>query len=156
MIINNIITIKNTIENLNSDEEGIKRLQLFSKIFVENNKDNFQIIIEGKNKELTQYLNLEELEIKDKLLEIKLKQIKNTNDISYMFSGCKELIEINDILNWKTDNVINMTGLFSKCDSLKELPDISSWNTINVKFMKNIFKDCSSLEIFTRHIKMEY
>ena len=30
-------------------------------------------------------------------MEIKLKQIKNTDDISYMFSGCKDLIEINDI-----------------------------------------------------------
>ena len=143
MIINNIITIKYKIENLNL--EG-KKLQLFGKIFVEKNKDKFQIIIDGKNQELTQYLNFEELEIEDKLLEIKLKQIKNTNDISYMFSGCKNLREINDILNWKTDNIINMSGLFCKCDSLEELPDISSWNTINVKFMSNIFEQCSSLK----------
>ena len=149
MVINNIITIKYKIENSNLKKKGekrIKKLQLFGKIFVERNKDKFQIIINGENKELTQYLNLEELEIKDKLLEIKLKQIKNTNDISYMFSDCNNLIEINDILNWKTDNIINMSGLFCNCDSLKELPDISRWNTINVKFMNNIFMKCKSLK----------
>ena len=90
MIINNIIKIKYKIENFNLEEKGI--IQLFGKIFVERNKDKFQIIINGKNKELTEYLNLEDVEIKDKLMEIKLKQIKNTNDISYMFSGCKDLI----------------------------------------------------------------
>jgi surface protein len=86
-------------------------LLLFGKIFAERNKDKFQI----KNQELTEYLNLEDVEIKDKLIEIKLKQIKNTNDISYMFSGCKDLIEINDIYNWKTDNIVNMSGLFNEC-----------------------------------------
>ena len=140
MIINNTITIKYKI---NLEKKEIKKLQLFGRIFIERNKDKFKIIIDGKNQELTQYLNLEELEIKDKLLEIKLNQIKNTNDISYMFSGCKELIEINDILNWKTDNIINMSGLFCNCDSLKELPDISRWNTINTKFMNNMFEGLS-------------
>ena len=97
MIINNIITIKYKIENSNIKEKEIKQLQLFGKIFVERNKDKFEIIINGKNQELTEYLNLEELEIKDILIEIKLKQIKNTNDISYMFGGCYDLIEIRDI-----------------------------------------------------------
>ena len=73
MIINNIITIKYKIENSNSEEKEIKQFQLFGKTFVERNKDKFEIIINGKNQELKEYLNIEELEIKDKIKEIKLK-----------------------------------------------------------------------------------
>ena len=158
MQINNVITIRYKIRNFEleeeeeekekEEEEGIKKLQIFGKIFIEKNKDNFQIIINGKKHELSQYLNIEELEIKDEILEIKLKQIKNTNDISYMFSGCENLISISDILNWKTENIINMSGLFRDCSSLEELPDISRWNTINVKKMNNIFSKCKSLESY--------
>jgi len=66
MIINNIIKIKYKIGNFDLKKEEIKKLNLFGKIFVERNKDKFQIIINGKNQELTEYLNLEEVEIKDK------------------------------------------------------------------------------------------
>ena len=64
MIINNIITIKYKIENSNSEEKEIKQFQLFGKTFVERNKDKFEIIINGKNQELKEYLNIEELENK--------------------------------------------------------------------------------------------
>ena len=146
MIINNIITIKYEIPDLSfTCIKEITEINIFGKIFVEKNKDKFQIIINGKIHELTNYLNIKELEIKDDILEIKLKQIKNTNDISYMFYNCINLISISDISNWKTDNIENMAGLFSNCKFLKKLPDISKWNTINVKRMNNMFSGCYSL-----------
>ena len=80
MRINNEITIKYKVEN----EE---KLNIFGEIFVRNNKDKFHIIINDKNYELTPFLNLKELKIKKEILEIKLKQIRNTKNLSYMFSG---------------------------------------------------------------------
>ena len=61
IIINNIITMKYKIDSYIFESKGIKKLDIFGKIFVEKNKDNYQIIINGKNHELTQYLNIEEL-----------------------------------------------------------------------------------------------
>ena len=50
----------------------------------------------------------------------------NVNNMSYMFSFCKDLP---DISKWDTSNVNNMGGMFSFCDNL---PDISKWNTSNI------------------------
>ena len=116
MIINNIIVIKYRIDRIVILK---KKLEIFGKIFVEKNRDNFQIIINGKNLELKQSLNIEELEIKYDIVEIKLKQLKNTTDISYMFSNCKNLISIGDIYNWKTDNITNMSGFLKNVHHCK-------------------------------------
>ena len=138
MIINNEITIKYNVNNK-------KRIKIFDNIFVNNNKENFKIIIKGKECELTSFLDISENEINNGILEIKLRQIKNITNISYMFRGCEELLSIENISNMNTIKVIDMSGLFSKCTTLKSLPDISTWNTSNVKKMNNIFSYCQSL-----------
>ena len=50
--------------------------------------------------------------------------------MSYLFGGdyshgCKSLIELPDINNWNTTNVLNMSHMFNNCTILSVLPDIS-------------------------------
>ena len=79
-----------------------------------------------------------------KILEIKLKQVNNINDISYMSAGCKKLVSI-DNLNLNTENVTDMAGIFNECEIITSLPDISGWNTSNVTKMNNMFSFCEKL-----------
>ena len=131
-----------------------KKIKLFGKQFVENNKENCKILIEGKEYELMEYFNLKNCkEIKDKL-EITLIGIKNITDMSFMFGGepgvfsseeCK-VFSIPDISKWNTSKVFNMRGVFDHCSHLESLPDISKWNTSNVIYMALMFNGCSSLK----------
>ena len=126
MNIYNDITLKYNIKNKN-------KIRLFGDIFVHNNKENFKLLINGKINELTSFLDLKDSEINNEIIEIKLREIKNPTDISYMFSECESLISIENLSNLNTINIINMAAVFSQCTSLICIPDISNWNTYNVK-----------------------
>ena len=66
------------------------------------------------------------------------------NDMSYMFSYCLSLKEI--IFNsLNTDNVINMSTMFMNCSSLEEI-DFKKFNTEKVINFSNMFMGCSSLK----------
>ena len=56
-----------------------------------------------------------------KLIKIEAKNIKdwnvrNVEDMSYMFSRCIKLKEIHGINNWKTNNLKNVCGMFNRCE----------------------------------------
>ena len=154
---NNEITIiyqNRSIVNLNEElkkeiknslGEEISKNKLFGEIFVKNNRNNCRIIINGVEKELFSFYNIENLEENQKL-EVKLKGINNVKDMSYMFCGCLSLFSISEIWKWETNNVTNLTGLFYGCSSLTTLPDISEWNTNNVISMGYLFDGCSTLK----------
>ena len=72
--------------------------------------------------------------------------------MSYMFSGCSSLKEIN-LSNFNTNNVNNMSCMFYKCSSLKEL-NLSNFNTNNVTDMRYMFNGCS--DQFKNKIRSEY
>jgi len=73
-------------------EETILREKLFGERFVKNNKNKLKMIINGKKEEICSYItNFHEYLNKGKL-EIKLSNINEISDISYMFSGCLSLI----------------------------------------------------------------
>ena len=160
------------IYNINEDKKKQKKLKLFSKHFVKNNKSFCKMILDNKEYELLEEINVENY-MKNKTLEIKLNGISNvtnmsnmfrgcdslislpdiselntTNitDISGMFSGCKQLKYLPDILNWNTSNISDINDLFRECESLVTIPDISNWNTTNVTNMSGLFWDCKSLE----------
>ena len=63
------------------------------------------------------------------------KNFKTTNVItmSYMFSGCVSLKELN-LSSFETANVTNMSNMFYKCRNLKKL-DLLHFNTENVTSM---------------------
>ena len=91
---------------------------------MENNRDNFQIIINDKIYELNSFYNKEN-EKENDIVEIKLKQIKDITDISYMFNGCITLIDLPNISKLNTNYVTDMRYLFNHCSELLSLPDIS-------------------------------
>ena len=111
--------------------------RIFGDKFVENNKGKCIMIINGKKHELSTHINKDI--IKDKLIDIKLKEIKPIIDMSYMFYECKNLF---DISNWDTSNIINMRFMFFDCGNI---PDISKWDTSNVINMSGMFYDCGNI-----------
>ena len=110
------------------DKEEIK---LFGKKFVENNKNNCSIIIDGIEQELVEDYKFENFEKKGKdILEIKLKGISNITNLNYMFWECDSLISFPDISNLDTSKVTNMNHIFD-VQNLKWFPNISNWNISN-------------------------
>ena len=141
----NEITPKNIEEKSNKisliykverDEEYIK---LFGTKFVENNKNNFYMIINGEQIELSEYVQLNKNEYK--ILEVDLIEIEPITNMSYMFSECKSLKSLSDIPNMYRGNVTDMSFMFNGCNILKSLPDISKWDIKNVNNMSCLFKD---------------
>ena len=57
------------------------------------------------------------------------------NDLSGCFRGC-DLSKLEELSNWDTSNVTDMSGLFSLA---KNIPDISTWNTSSVINMSSMF-----------------
>ena len=125
-----------------------KKIRIFGDKFIENNKgffkSNFQIMINNNNYDLDSFYTIQN-EKENEILEIKLKQINNATNLSYMFSECLNLLELPDISKLDMNFVDNMECMFSECSKLLSLPDISKWNTNNVTNMKAMFEKCSSL-----------
>ena len=142
----NSMTIRYKINN-----EDIK-LRLFGEIFVKNNKNNCNIIIDGNTQELTEHIIINKNMKKNGYLEIKLIEKNTITNMSHMFCrGIEEndkmlLIEISDIDKWETTYVTNMSYLFCCCEELETLPNISSWNTSNVEDMSNMISYCPKIE----------
>ena len=154
-------------------EKGDDKIKIFGENFVKNNKDKCSMIYEGQNLDISEYFEIKDLKDKEQL-EIKLTDLGEVTDVSYlfelcnslkslpninrlytskitnmcsMFRGCSNLESLPDISNWDTKNVKDMSYLFSKCASLKNLPDISKWNTESVTNMSGIFDSCTNLKV---------
>ena len=74
---------------------------------------------------------------RDGIFKIKLKFKINIKDCSFMFAGCKNIININ-FKNFNTKNIINMRYMFTGCINIEYL-DLSSFDTSNVKDMEGMF-----------------
>ena len=136
--LNQMTIIYNIVENKNS-------IKIFGYDFVENNKNKCYLIINGKQRELCVYLNMNEIKIENNQLKIKIKENKHITNMSCMFSDCSSLVSLPDISKWNTANVTDMNYMFCNCSSLKSLPDISKWNVSKVTNMELMFWSCESL-----------
>ena len=67
----------------------------------------------------------------------------NVEDMSYMFFWCESLTSL-DVSNFNTSKVTDMGALFWRCSSLTNL-DVSGFDTSNATNMSEMFFDCSSL-----------
>ena len=115
------------------------KTKLFGRNFVEENKNNCKIIIKNKIFDLVQEYNLGDE------TEIKLTNIKNITDISYIFDQCDLLLSLPDFDRLDTSKFTNMNSMFYGCESLLYLPDISKWDTSKVTDMGYLFYNCKSL-----------
>ena len=133
----------NEIKIIYKIDKNEKEIKLFGSTFIKNNKDKCKFIYKDKEYEIKEYFNIKK--INDDFLEIKLKDINNITDMSFLFSKCSSLSSLPDISKWSTNNITNMSNLFSYCSKLYSLPDISKWNTNNVTNLSSMFLNCSKL-----------
>ena len=136
---NNNLNEMTIIYNINN---AVKEIKLFNSEFVDNNKVNCKLIINGKELELCNSIKIDDYNLRtQKNIIIKLKETKTISNMSNMFYGC-DLLKCLPYIKWNTENVTNMKHMFSLCKSLEYLSDISNWNTSNVTNMKHMFSDC--------------
>ena len=72
---------------------------------------------------------------------------QHVTDMSYMFAGCSALTEI-DLSGFVVQQVTNMTGMFQGCSNLQTINVRSDWNPSGVfsGTSANMFADCIALE----------
>ena len=122
-------------------------IEIFSREFVENNKNKCRIIYNENEYELKNKLNIEN-DKKNKILQITLKIIINITNMEKMFYSYYPhripLISV-DFSNFDSSNVTNMNSMFSGCSLLTSLHGISSFDNSNVTNINSMFYGCSSL-----------
>ena len=123
-----------------------KRIPIFGTLFVVKNKELCKMEVNGKEMEICDKFDTKNVELKDNILEIKLKDINNITDMSYLFYNCKTLIALPDISKWNTGKITDMSYIFSACEKLIPFPYISTWNTSNVTDIKYMFIACEELD----------
>ena len=133
----------NTLTIKYKKKENKNTINLFGTSFVQNNKNNCNLIINQKEVKLTDILNTNKFN-KNEMneIEVKLKEIKKITNMSYMFFKCEDLISFPEISNWDTNYVTDMSYMFCYLP-LTSLPNISNWNTSKVTNMRHMFSHSS-------------
>ena len=140
---------------IKKDKINKNSFELFGQIFVNNNKDNFFLVINGNLIDLKRFINLEEIyedkNLEDKnpfILEVKLleKINRKSTDLSFMFFDIQTLHYLSDFSEFDMTHVENMSYIFYNCKSITSSPDISKWDTSNVKNMSYMFYNCELLK----------
>ena len=83
-----------------------------------------------------------------KSIDLTYFDTSNVTNMNYMFSACRNLINLTFGENFNTSNVTNMSYMFSYCNNLtsEEMqPIINSLNVSNVTDMSGMFSECRSL-----------
>ena len=134
------IKYKNEINIINkTDKESEK--DIFGKKFVENNKNNIELIINGNKSNLINKYRLGKGENKIKII-IKNK-ITNLED---MFDGCESLKNIEELKYLDTKDINNYSYMFFGCSLLSDIKGIEDWDVSNGNDFNNMFRGCSSLK----------
>jgi surface protein len=140
---------------------------IFGRQFIENNEKNIDLIINGKRSHLIDNCILNNGEntitllIKNKLInlsymfswcnslsnieELKYLDVKYSNDFSYMFCGCSSLSDISPLKHWNVSSGKNFSSMFCNCTALSNLNPIKNWNVSNGNNFQYMFYGCSSL-----------
>ena len=149
-----------------TDKEGEENI--FGEKFVENNKNNIDLVINGNKKiiltnryKLKEGTNKIKIIIKNKITNIEymfcgcnsLKNIteleyldtKDINNFSYIFSGCSSLPDIKPLQNWNVSNGKDFNHMFSGCSTLSDIIPLQNWNVSNGINFSYMFSGCSSL-----------
>ena len=140
---------------------------IFGAKFVENNKNNIELIINGKRSKLVsrteliegdnniqiiiknkinnlEYMFYECLSLKN-IEELKYLDVSEVNNFSYMLYFCSFLSDIKSLKDWDVSKGNNFSGMFCSCSSLSDIKPIQNWNVSNGKNFSGMFNQCSSL-----------
>jgi len=157
---------KNEI-NIKYITEEEKEGNIFGYNFVENNKNNIELEINGEKSKLVERYKLKKginnikMIIKNKLTnleymfedckslkdinELKYLDTKDINNFEYMFWGCSSLSDIKPLQNWNVSNGNNFKYMFWGCSSLSDIKPLQNWNVSNGNIFEYMFYECSSL-----------
>jgi len=164
-IINEGVGYKNEI-NLKymAEKDGIQNI--FHEYFVENNKDNINLIINKNKLPLVNKYNLKKgknditICINKKLTnlsymfyfckslynieELKYLNTEDVTDFSFMF-GNSEISDIKPLKRWITNKAETFCNMFSGCKSLTNINVLKNWNVGNCKTFSGMFDNCENL-----------
>jgi len=138
-LFNNKYKLKNEINIIyKTDKEGEENI--FGDKFVENNKNNIDLIINGNKNNLIDKYKLKKGENNIKII------IKNKiSNLGHMFKDCKSLINIKDLEYLDTKDINNFAQMFEGCSLLSDIKALENWNVSNGNNFKFMFYECSSL-----------
>ena len=110
---------------------------LFGEKFVENNKDNIDLVINGVKNNLT---NKYALKKGENIVKMIIKN--NITNLSKMFCKCDKIKNIDDLKYLNSKYFLNLEGMFIECSSLTDLKPLESWDVSNVENFKSLFINC--------------
>ena len=148
-----------------TEEEGY--CNIFGKKFVEANKNNIKLKINGNQIDLVNKYKLKKgknnilMKIKNRLTSLekmfyKCDKLKNIDDLKYlntkycinldgMFYGNTSLSDIKPLQNWNVSNCVTFQGMFYGCTSLSDIKPLEKWDISKGNNFYRMFGGCSSL-----------
>jgi serine/threonine protein kinase len=114
------------------------KFNIFGEKFVENNKNNIELKINGIKEELVKEYKLKKGENKIEII-IKNKII----NLEYMFYKCTKLKNIEELKYLNTKEINNFSYMFSDCESLIDIKGLENWNVSNGNKFNSMFSGCS-------------
>jgi len=138
-LINNKYKYKNEINIIyKTDKEGTENI--FGDKFVENNKYNIELIINGNKNNL-----VKEYKLKKGRNNVKIIIKNKITNLEYMFYDCKLLKNVKELEYLDTKDINNFTSMFNKCSLLSDINGLENWNVLNGNNFSYMFNGCSSL-----------
>ena len=120
-----------------TEKEGNKTI--FSNNFVDKNINNICLIINGKKSPLISEYYLKQGE--NNITIFIQNPLKN---LSYMFSYCKNLYNIDELKYLNTENVINFSHMFEKT-KISNIQALENWDTSKSENFQSMFYGCELL-----------
>ena len=140
---------------------------IFGSKFVENNKDNIVLIINGEQSKLVTTYDFKKGEniitilVKNKLVslssmfsgcksvkninELKYLDVKEVTDFSQMFSECALLSDLTALKNWDVSNGDDFNYMFNGCKALSDISPLQNWDVSSATVFQGMFFGCYSL-----------
>lgn len=122
---------------------GNDDVQIFGKKFVENNKNNIELYINGQKSELVDKIKNTG---KDNFITMIIK--KKLTNLESMFEGCKTLSNINQLEYLCTKEVQNFSKMFSFCWRIKSILALINWDVSNGTDFSGMFTKCWDISNF--------
>lgn len=79
-------------------------------------------------------------------IDIHTWETKQVENMSFMFSGCKNLKNVNNLTKFDTTNLKKTTAMFAGCEKLESIGNISTWKTTELVDASNMFMKCRNLD----------